>query len=66
MTTKKFSKGDRVTCNGRNSALEGRTGVVRYESGGVYWVTFDDTGEYSQGLYPWWLEPAQEKLSKNK
>ena len=58
MTPKKFKPGDRVIGNERNTSIQGRTGVVRYESGGLHWIKFDDTGEYSTGLYAWWLELA--------
>ncbi len=64
MTMKKFKAGDRVIGNERNTTIQGRTGVVKYESGGMYWVVFEDTGEYSTGLYPWWLDPAPAKTNK--
>ena len=64
MTMKKFKPGDRVVGNERNTSIQGRAGVVRYDSGGMYWIKFEDTGEYYTGLYPWWLEPAPAKAKK--
>jgi hypothetical protein len=57
MTPRRFKAGDRVVGSSRNPDIQGRKGTVKYESGGLYWVTFDDTGTYSTGLNPWWLEP---------
>jgi len=58
MTTRTFSRGDRVIGNSRNTGIQGRKGTVHYSSGGLYWVVFDDTHQISQqGFNPWWLDP---------
>lgn len=58
MTQQQFRVGDRVKVNNRNANYAGRTGVVKYASGGQYWVKFDGSEDIVPGLYPWWLEPA--------
>ena len=57
MTQQQFRVGDRVKVNERNSTHAGRRGVIKYFSGGQYWVKFDDGDEIVPALYPWWLEP---------
>jgi hypothetical protein len=31
--------------------------VIKYFSGGQYWVKLDDSDEVVPALHPWWLEP---------
>jgi hypothetical protein len=60
MTTKpiRYKTGDRVICNGRNPNFTGRKGTVKYETGGLHFIKFDDTGQTSTvGLPNWALEP---------
>ena len=50
--------GDRVVVNDRSKTNQGRKAIVRYASGGQYWVKFDGedaTGQ--QGYFGWWLDP---------
>ena len=58
MTQQQFRVGDRVRVNDRNTTYAGCTGVVKYVSGGQYWVKFDDSDRLVPALYSWWLDPA--------
>ena len=56
-TPRDFKTGDRVVGNDRNIQLKGRRGTVKYVSGGMCWVKFDDSDAVAGGLYPWSLDP---------
>ena len=65
MPQREFKNGDRVIVNARNATYQGRKGTVKYASGGLYWIKFDDNDQIAPSFYPWWLNLLPSEAEAN-
>ena len=59
MTQHEIKVGDRVKINSRSNVHVGATGVVKFGSGGQFWVRLDSNGEVTPPLHRWFLDPVR-------
>ena len=59
MTQQELKVGDRIKINDRSSVHVGATGIIKFASGGQYWVALDNSGEMTPPLHRWWVEPIK-------
>jgi hypothetical protein len=58
MLPEELTIGTKVVVNGRNPTYQGKRGEVRYISGSLYWLRFEDGTSSAIGFNCWMLDPA--------